>query len=151
VRVTIDPAFDIDLPDGWTASADEEGGIAVSGPEGIGLLHLIAFEQPGGEPLDPAEELYIFLEDQGIELEEDEIEDLELRSGAELSLCEYLSEDEDEEDQGESETTYWMVAVATIPGALVFGSYTCPETAVDAERETIRTILGTLRLHSPTA
>src|SRR5688500_16349900 len=70
VRVTIDPAFDIDVPEGWTAAADEEGGVSVSGPEGTGLLHFIAFAQPLNEDLDPAEELYVFLEDQGIELEE---------------------------------------------------------------------------------
>ena len=149
MRIKIDPAFDLDLPNGWTAEPDEEGGIAVTGHAGIGLLHLIAFEQSGGELLDPAEELYIFLEDQGVELEEDEIEDLELPSGGELSLCEYLSEDEDEEDQEGLETTYWLVAVATSPGILVFVSYTCPADAVDSERESIRSILGTLRLNPP--
>ena len=149
VRVTIDPAFDFEIPEGWEAEVDEEGGIAVTGPAGLGLLHLIAFEQPGDEPLDPAEELYIFLEAQGIELEEDEIEDLELPGGAELSLCEYLAEDEDEEGEEEGEPTYWMVAVATAPGNLVFGSYTCPAGDADAERETVRTILTSLRLASP--
>ena len=52
MRIKIDPAFDLDLPNGWTAEPDEEGGIAVTGPAGIGLLHLIAFEQSGGELLD---------------------------------------------------------------------------------------------------
>lgn len=147
MRVTLDPAFDIDLPEDWTAVPDEDGGIGVTGPEAVGLLHLIAFEQTAGELLDPAEELYIFLEDQGIELEEDEIEDLDLPSGAELSVCEYLSEGDEDEDQQPPETTYWMVAVATVPGNLVFGSYTCPATEVDAERETIRSVLMSLRLH----
>ena len=149
MRVTLDPAFEFELPDGWEAALDEEGGVEVGGPEGAGLLHLIAFVQPAGDPLDPAEELYIFLEDQGIELEEDEIEDLELPSGAELSLCEYLSEDEDEEDQEAAETTYWLVAVATVPGNLVFSSYTCPAGEEDRERETVRAILTTLRLNEP--
>lgn len=149
MRVTLDPAFDLDLADGWSAAPDEEGGLAVTGPQGAGLLHLIAFDQPAGELPDPAEELYIFLESQGIELEEDEIEDLELAGGAELSLCEYLSEDEDEEDQDGGETTYWLVAVATVPGNLVFASYTCPADDADVEREEVRTILGTLRLKSP--
>lgn len=155
MRVTIDPAFDVDLPDDWTAAPDEEGGISLSGPGEAGLLHLIAFEQPGQESLDPAEELYVFLEDQGIELEEDEIEDLSLASGAELSLCEYVSEDEDEDgaEEGEEpsppETTYWMVGVATIPGNLVFASYTCPAEAMDEEREAVRGILTTLRLNPP--
>lgn len=150
VRVTLDARFDFEIPDGWQAEIDEEGGIQAGQAEGAGLLHLISFEQESGEPLDPAEELYIFLEDQGIELEEDEIEDLDLVSGAELSLCEYLSEDE-EEGEGESgrETTYWLVAVATAPGNLVFASYTCPAGREDEERETVREILTTLRLASP--
>jgi hypothetical protein len=155
VRVTIDPAFDLDLPEGWSAVPDEEGGISVTGPQGIGLLHLIAFEQPGAEDLDPAEELYTFLEDQGIELEEDEIEDLELAGGADLSLCEYVAEEEEEEEEeaeptAGGETTYWMVGVATIPGNLVFSSYTCPAESMDRERTTIRDILATLRLNPPT-
>ena len=148
MRVTLDPRFDFEIPDGWQAEPDEEGGIQAGQADGAGLLHLIAFEQDSSDPLDPAEELYIFLEDQGIELEEDEIEDLELASGAELSFCEYLSEDE-EEGETERETTYWLVAVATAPGNLVFASYTCPAGREDDERETVRSILTTLRLASP--
>jgi hypothetical protein len=152
VRVTIDPAFEIVLPSGWSAEPDEEGGISVAGPDGVGLLHLIAFEQPNDEYLDPAEELYTFLEDQGIELEEDEIEDLELPGGADLSLCEYVAEEEEEAEGSDErgETTYWLVGVATIPGSLVFSSYTCPADEMDRERETIREILSTLQLHPPT-
>lgn len=148
MRVTLDPGFDFELPEGWEAELDEEGGVAVGRVDGSGLLHLIAFEQAPGDSLDPAEELYVFLEDQGIELEEDEIEDLELASGAELSLCEYLSEDE-EEGPDERETTYWLEAVATAPGNLVFASYTCPAGEEDREREAVRGILSTLRLASP--
>lgn len=148
LRVSLDPSFDFELPEGWEAEPDEDGGVAVAREDGYGLLHLIAFEQPTADVPDPAEELYIFLEDQGIELEEDEIEDLDLASGAELSLCEYLSED-DEEDTEESETTYWLVAVATAPGNLVFASYTCPAGEEDNEREAVRGILSTLRLASP--
>lgn len=151
MRVTLDAAFDFELPQGWEATPDDEGGIEVTAPDAVGLLHLIAFEQTGGEALDPAEELYIFLEDQGIELEEDEIEDVELPSGAELSLCEYLSEDEDEEDQEEAEITFWLVAVATIPGSLVFCSYTCPAGEEEAERDAVRAILSSLRLNAPTS
>lgn len=146
MRVTLDPAFALDLPGEWSAAPDEEGGISVTGPTAAGLLHVIAFEQTPGELLDPAEELYVFLEDQGIELEEDEIEDLELAEGGELSLCEYLSEDGDEEDQEAAETTFWIVAVATAPGNLVFASYTCAAEDAEVERGVIRTILGTLSL-----
>lgn len=148
MRVSLDPSFDFEIPDGWEAEPDEDGGVAVAREDGHGLLHLIAFEQASAEVPDPAEELYIFLEDQGIELEEDEIEDLELTSGAELSLCEYLSEDE-EEDPQEREMTYWLVAVATAPGNLVFANYTCPAGEEDHEREVVRGILATLRLASP--
>lgn len=148
MRVTLDPTFEFEIPEGWQAEPDEEEGLQAGRVDGAGLLHLIGFEQDAGEALDPAEELYIFLEDQGIQLEEDEIEDLELESGAELSLCEYLSEDE--EGEGDRETTYWLVAVATVPGNLVFASYTCPAGREDEERETVREILTTLRLASPT-
>jgi hypothetical protein len=156
VRVTIDPSFDVDLPEQWTAAPDEDGGISVSGPGAVGLLHLIAFEQPLGQDLDPAEELYVFLEDQGIELQEDEIEDLPLEGGADLSLCEYVTEEEEEEGEDEvggaaeeGETTYWIIAVATIPGNLVFASYSCPADAIEAEREAVRAMLATLRLNAP--
>lgn len=151
VRVTLDPTFEFEIPEGWQAEPDEEEGLQAGRVDGAGLLHLIGFEQDTAEALDPAEELYIFLEDQGIQLEEDEIEDLELESGAELSLCEYLSEDDEEEGEGDAETTYWLVAVATVPGNLVFASYTCPAGREDEERETVREILTTLRLASPTA
>jgi len=152
-RITIDPAFEVDLPTGWGAEPDEEGGISVAAADGVGLLHLIAFEQPPEDDIDPAEELYTFLEDQGIELEEDEIEDLELPGGGDLSLCEYVAEEEEETEGAKgaeaAETTYWMVAVATIPGVLVFGSYTCSSEEMDRERETVREILATLRLKPP--
>lgn len=152
MRVTIDPAFDIELPEGWSAAADDEGGVSATGPDGIGLLHLIAFEQPSDSDVDPAEELYVFLEDQGIELEEDEIEDLELSGGAELSFCEYVAEaDEDDEDEEEvAGPTYWIVGVATAPGNLVFSSYTCAADAIEQEREVVRSILATLRLNAST-
>jgi hypothetical protein len=141
-----DGTFEVSIPAGWEAEHDtEEGGLVVGAPDGVGLLHLVAFPQPPGEMPDPAEELYAFLEGQGIELEEDEVEDLELEGGAELSLCEYLSEDEDEV---EGEVTYWLVAVATAPGVLVFGSYSCPAGEEEAEREAIRKALASLRLRA---
>lgn len=145
-RITIDPAFDFELPDGWTADPDEEGGVNAGRPDGPGLLHLIAFEQPGDQDLDPAEELYIFLEDQGIELEEDEIDDFELADGSELSVCEYVAED-DESDPPEA--IFCIVGVATTRGSLVFSNYTCPADQIESERDAVRTLLMTLRLHPP--
>jgi hypothetical protein len=143
-RVTIDPAFEVSVPAGWTAEVDEEGGINLASDPGVGLLHLLAFAQEPDELLDPGEELYIFLEDQGVELEEDEIEDIELPGGADLALCEYSSEEEDDEDtEGE---TYWMVAVAAAPGNLVFCNYSCPAAEADVERSAVLDILKTLRL-----
>lgn len=140
-RVTIDPAFSLALPPGWTAEADEEEGVAVYAPEGVGLLHLVAFEHPPEEVLDPAEELYAFLEEQGIEIEEDEVDDLELENGADLASCEYLAQEDED-----GETTYWMVGVATSPGNLVFVSYSCPDGEEEVERAQVREILKSLRL-----
>lgn len=142
-RVTIDPAFEVRIPEGWTAEADADGGIDLVGPSGIGLLHLISFPRDREEDFDPGEELYIFLEDQGIELAEDEIEDIELPDGAELALCEYASEEEEETEEGE---TYWMVGVAGAPGKLVFCNYSCPASEAEAEREAVVAILRSLRL-----
>ena len=140
-RISIDPTFSFALPPGWEAEKDEEEGISVFAPEGNGLLHLVAFSQPDAEPLDPAEELYAFLEEQGVEIEEDEVEDVDLPGGAELSLCEYLVEEDDAD-----ETTYWLVGVATAPGNLVFLNYSCAAGEEEVERKAIRDILSSLRL-----
>ena len=144
--VEFENAFSVTIPDGWEVERDEEEGINLASPDGPGLLHIVPIEQPPGEMLDPAEELYAFLEDQGIELEEDEVEDVELTGDAELALCEYLAEADEEED--DERATYWMVAVATAPGKLVFGNYSCPAGEEEAERETVRAILASLRLRS---
>lgn len=143
-EVEFEGAFSLSAPAEWEAEPDEEEGLNVASPDGPGLLHLLAIPQPPGEMLDPAEELYAFLEDQGIELEEDEVEDVELAGGAELAVCEYLAEAEEEDD--EESATFWMVAVATAPGTLVFASYSCPAGEEEAEREAVREILASLRL-----
>ena len=140
-RVTIDPAFSLALPEGWVAEPDEEEGVSVYAPEGAGLLHLVAFPATADEEQDPAEELYAFLEEQGIEIEEDEVEDVDLPAGGELALCEYLSEEEEED-----ETTYWLVGVAMIPATLVFVSYSCPSGEEEKERAAVRSILTSLAL-----
>ena len=135
--------FELRLPAGWYAEPDPEaGGVEVAHPDGAGALHLVGFPQPPEEFPDPAEELYAFLEEQGVELEEDEVEDLELPGGGELALCEYVSEDED----GEEGETFWMTGVATAPGGLVFASYSCAAGEEEEEREAVRGILGSLRL-----
>ena len=137
--------FDFRLPAGWTAAPEPEaGGVEVEHPEGAGTLHLIGFPQPEGEFPDPAEELYAFLSEQGVEIEEDEVEDLELPGGVEMALTEYVSEDEEEEEGA----TFWLVAVATAPEALVFATYTCVAGEEEEERETIRGILTSLRLRA---
>jgi len=140
-RVTIDPAFSLSLPEGWVAEPDEEEGVSVYAPEGVGLLHLVAFPASEDHEPDPAEELYAFLEEQGIEIEEDEVEDVDLPGGAEMALCEYLSEEEEED-----ETTYWLVGVAMSPATLVFVSYSCPSGEEEKERGNIREILQSLAL-----
>jgi hypothetical protein len=134
--------FDLELPGGWTAQANtEEGGVELSHPDGAGILHLLGVAQEGDEFLDPADELYAFLEDQGVELEEDEVDDVEL-DGGEMALCEYASADEESGDE-----TFWMVGVATAPGRLVFATYFCAAGEEEEERETVRRALATLRLH----
>ena len=138
-----DPAgrFDLVVPPGWSADVDEEGdGVELWSEAGPGTLHLIGFGADGFA--DPAEELYAFLDEREIELEEDEVEDVPLEGDAELALCEYASEDEDDGEQ-----LFWMVGVATGPGTLVFATYFCPAGEEAAERETVRQALGTLRLH----
>jgi hypothetical protein len=138
-----DAAFSIDLPSGWMVERDEEGGVLVGLEEGCGLLHLIEFDREVGEETDPAEELYAFLEDQEIELEEDEVEDSELSGGGSLALCEYLALDGEEAE----ETVFWLVAVATAPGRLLFASYSCPLGDEDDEKEQVRQILSSLTFH----
>jgi hypothetical protein len=141
-RLRVNGSFEILIPGGWTHEKDEEAGVLLASEDGPGLLHLVSFEQEDPE-VDPAEELFVFLDGQGVELEEDEVEDLEL-DGAELAYCEYLTEDEDETD--EEAATYWLVGVAVGPGALVFCSYSCPAGAQEEERETVLAALRTLRL-----
>lgn len=137
--------FDVRIPAGWEAEPDPEvGGVEISRAEGAGSLHLMGVPQPEGEFPDPAEELYAFLQEQGVELEEDEVDDVELEGGAELALCEYGTE-ADEEEGGEA--TFWMVGVATAPGHLVFATYSCAAGEEDEEREAVREILASLRLH----
>ncbi|HEX8318260.1 hypothetical protein [Longimicrobium sp.] len=137
-----DGRFSMVPPAGWSAAPDEEqGGLEVwREDEGIGTLHLISFDAEDDFP-DPAEELYAFLEDRGVELEEDDVDDLPLEGGAELAVCEYEAEDEDEGD-----VTFWMVAVASAPGVMMFATYVAPAGEQEAERELVRQALGTLRL-----
>jgi hypothetical protein len=137
--------FDLRIPEGWSAEADQDdGGLEIWDEEGPGTLHLIAFEQDADEFLDPAEELYAFLDERGVELQEDEVEDVELDGDAELALCEYTSEDEDS-----GEALFWLIGVATAPGVLAFATYFCPAGAEDQEREPVRAALRSLRLHTP--
>lgn len=136
--------FDVQLPAGWSAEPDaQEGGVQIFQEDGAGILHLIGIVQPQDAFPDPADELYAFLEDQGVELEEDEVEDFELAEPAEMTLCEYLTEDEEAGEQ-----TFWMVGVATAPGRLVFATYMCIAGEEREERETVREVLATLRLVS---
>jgi hypothetical protein len=145
-RIEIDPAFSFQVPPGWVAERDEEEGVLVSAPDGVGLLHLVAFPGSPDDMADPAEELYAFLDEHGIEILEDEVEDLELPEGGDMSLCEYLAEDEEEAD----ESTYWLVAVTVAPGSLVFASYSCPAGEQEVERAAVREVLTSLRIQQGT-
>jgi hypothetical protein len=132
--------FTVQPPAGWTAAPDEDvGGLEVWREEGSGTLHLVSFD--ADDFADPAEELYAFLEDRGVELEEDDVEDLALAGGGEMSFVEYEAEDEDV-----GETTFWLVGVAAAPGTLVFATYLAPAGEQEAEVELVRAALATLRL-----
>lgn len=134
--------FTVRIPPGWSSAPDDDqDGLEVWNEDGAGTLHLISFEPDEGDVPDPAEELYAFLEARGVELEEDEVEDVPLDGGGELALCEYLSEDEDEGD-----SLYWMVGVANGPHALVFATYFCTAGDEAAERDAVRATLASLKL-----
>lgn len=136
-----DGRFSLVPPAGWQHAPDDDaGGMEVWHEEGAGTLHLMSFD--GGDDFaDPAEELYAFLDERDVELEDDDVEDVALADGSELALAEYEAEDEDEGD-----ATFWLVGVASAPGALVFATYLCPAGAQEQEAELVRAALATLRL-----
>lgn len=139
--------FTVRVPAGWQAAPDDDGdGLEVWREEGVGTLHLISFaaDDPDDFP-DPAEELYAFLEQRGVELEEDEVEDVALAGDAEMALCEFLAEDEDEEDP-DAGALFWCVAVAAAPGMLVFATYFCRAGEEEGERELVRQALASVEL-----
>lgn len=133
-------SFGIDVVDGWESEPDEDGGLLVAPASGDALLHLIPFSREPDEDLDPAEELYAFLAEQEIELEEDEVEDVELDGESGLALCEYLSE---EAEDGEE---FLLIGVATAPGRLVFASFSCAPEQGDQYAPEVRSMLATLLL-----
>ena len=135
-----DGRFTLRIPPGWSAAPDDEGdGLEVWREDGVGTLHLVSFA--ADDFADPAEELYAFLEDRGVELEEDDVEDVPLPDGAELALAEYEAEDEEEGD-----ATFWLVGVATAPGAAVFATYLAPAGEQEREVALVRDALASLRL-----
>lgn len=140
--------FEAALPPAWTTEPDpESGGVDVYPTEGAGVLHLLAFPGEPDEFFDPAEELYAFLDEQGIELQEEELEDLELEDGAEMAYTEYVAEADEEDDDG---PTFHIMGVATAPGMLVFASYSCPAGEEDLERDAVLHIFRSLRLNPNT-
>ena len=135
-----DGRFTLVPPPGWQHAPDEdEGGMEVWREDGAGTLHLISFDAE--DFADPAEELYAFLHERDVELEDDDVDDVALEDGSELALAEYEAEDEDEAD-----VTFWLVGVATAPGVLVFATYLCPAGEQEREAESVRAALATLRL-----
>ena len=140
-----DGRFTLVPPPGWQHAPDEdEGGLEVWREDGAGTLHLISFDAE--DFADPAEELYAFLHERDVELEEDDVDDVALEDGSELALAEYEAEDEDEGD-----VTFWLVGVATAPAVLVFATYLCPAGEQEREAEAVRAALGTLRLSEEAA
>lgn len=134
--------FSLVLPAGWIVEEDGEGGILLFRENGSGLLHMIPFERAPEEEADPAEELYAFLAEQEIELEEDEVEDLELPGIGSASVCTYIEEDDEE-------SVFWLIGVATAPGRLVFSSYSCTAGEEGEEVDAVLEILGTLTFSDP--
>lgn len=134
--------FLVTTTDGWKSEKDPEGGLLLHPPEGNGLLHLIPFSRDPEEEIDPGEELYAFLADQEIELEEQEVEDIALADGSTLALCEYATEDEEER-------VHWIIGVAATPGQLVFANYSSSAGADEADGEAVRGILSSLVLVAP--
>jgi len=132
-------AFEVTLPASWSAEKDGEGGLLLFGDQENALLHLMPFSRDPEEETDAADELYAFLAEHEIELEEDEVEDIDLAGGALLALCEYET-DEDEEE------VYWMVGVAAAAGQILFASYSCPASEAANESEIVREILASLTL-----
>jgi hypothetical protein len=136
-----DAAFTVRIPAGWQAEPNaEDGGVDIWNPEGPGELHLTSFPVPPGEQPDPGEELFAFLAESEVELEEDEVEDVVLEGGAELALCEFLSEDEES-----GEIDYSLMGVAVFADRMVFAHYTCAYGDEERERERVRSLLQTLR------
>jgi hypothetical protein len=136
--------FELELPLGWSAEPDpEEGGFELTGEDGPGVLHLMAFEQPETLGTDPAEELYSFLAEEGIEIEEEDVEDLDLPDGWGMAVCEFVSEPE---EAGEDESLFFTIGVGTAPGILLFATYTCPDGEEEQERDELRGLLGSIRL-----
>jgi hypothetical protein len=136
--------FSLRLPSSWLAEPDSEAdGIEVYHPDGVGTLHLLALPGNPDDFLDPAEELYAFLDEQGVELQDEEVEDLDLADDAEMAYTEYVAEADDAEDD---DPTFHLMAVATAPGTLVFASYSCLAGQEDGERQTVIDMLASLRL-----
>jgi len=135
--------YSLTLPEGWEAAPDPDGdGEELFHPQGAGIVHLVPLAAASGEE-DPAEELYAFLAEQDVELEEDEVEDLELTGGGALSYCEFGTEEELEE--GGAEQVRWLVGIALGPRGLLLITYSAPE-GEDAEVEAVRGMLATLTL-----
>jgi hypothetical protein len=143
--------YSVELPPGWIGERDPEAeGIEFFHPEGPGSLHVLAFDSGTDGAVDPAEELYAFLEEQGVEIEEEDVDDIVLSEHADLAMCEYISEpfDAEEGEDGEPEPSLWIMAVATAPGTLLFASYSCPAEAEEQEREAVHSVLASIRLRN---
>ena len=137
--------FSVLVPPGWTAEADpQEGGSELFDPDGAGSLHLLGFPAPADEPLDPAEELFAFLDEEGIELDEEDVDDLPLEAPAAMAVCEYITEPEN--GGTDEENTFWLVGVATAPERLVFAIYSCPAGEEAEEREKVHSVFASLQL-----
>jgi hypothetical protein len=140
-------SFEVTLPASWQTEKDGEGGLLLFTEEGNGLLHLMPFARDPNdqEDVDAGEELFAFLAEQEIELNEDEVEDVELAGGV-MALCEYAEENGDDEDDDGEEEVFWLVGVVVGADQIIFASYSCPLGEEEAESVLAREILGSLVL-----
>lgn len=137
-----DGGYDLLLPQGWEVVQGEEGDVDLHHPEGAGTLSLVHFAGEPDAEVDPADELYAFLAEQEIEIQEEEVEDVLLDGDGELAYCEYGTEG----DEGEEDAMYWLTGVAVGGGGLVFVTYTCPAGEEAEEIEVVRRMIGSLRI-----
>jgi hypothetical protein len=134
--------FRLEIPEGWE-SAEEEGTLALSRPDGPGALQLTVREAPrggaAGQRVDPYLLLRAFAAQTGV--------DFELSSPRrwtsgplDWAACEWTAE------EGEDGTVAWRGWMATNQDLLAFATYASPADDRDRERAAVDSLLAGLEL-----